>query len=595
MALDTTDNQTIVRERLALRARIASILALAFVLSVLPGVQELPPLAWGALGVGVLWVGLALVAPRGLLGRLAVVWATVAGVLTLVGILAVGPMPIPIAVAIMAFSGLVPGGTVARSIQALVWMVVLGVAAFLHGPEWGALGLVVSGLGAIGAALVASWGTHAAWGRRDTPDEAEFVERLTALEADVEHSRTRLAAQEEALVAADRLATVGRLAVGIGHEINNPLAIALTNLEYARSEGDLAVLDDVVDALHRIRNIVADLARVARPDEADEIEDLRLDQVFGRAIQLGRMGLQGAVRIEVEPLPPLGVRANAGRIEQVLVNLLVNASHAIADGCGTSVWISCRTLGQSVLLCVDDDGPGIPEDQYDVIFEPFYTSKPRGKGTGLGLAISRAYIRAMSGDLTADRSPRGGARFIIRLQRSGPGVDLTPIPLLEVEPAAAEEPVVARTPGKPVLMIIDDEPALRRSLARGLRRDYEVHAASGADEAEQILDRVKVDVVLCDLVLRQEDGLEVLERLAKKDPEVLRHALIMSGEPSTGRLVSFARQNRPHMVRKPFDMAGLSRRLVAALNGHKVPVNLFISESEAKHTALSLPPWDQKV
>ncbi len=219
------------------------------------------------------------------------------------------------------------------------------------------------------------------------------------------------------LVAAERLATVGKLAAGVAHEVGNPLAGILGYLSVARSRSKSEEVNDLlgrIDAeVQRIDQIVRGLLDLGRPAKG-QLQPVALKPLVDSAVRLVSAGpdfrdVSVEVRIDGDPV----ARAESGPLSQVLLNLLLNAAQAMS-GRGTIV-VSGRVEASSVVLEVKDSGPGISAEVRDRLFEPFVSSKPAGQGTGLGLAISRHLVSAMGGALTGDNAPEGGARFTIRL------------------------------------------------------------------------------------------------------------------------------------------------------------------------------------
>jgi signal transduction histidine kinase len=243
-----------------------------------------------------------------------------------------------------------------------------------------------------------------------------------------------LADSERRRATTERLATVGRLAAGVAHEINNPLGFVKANVEFAREHlaeagqrEELAeALADAALGVERIRRIVSDLRGFARAD-SDEPCGVRVEDAVAEALRLASLRTRElSVGSDLPPgLPP--VRICRKRLVQVLVNLLVNAADAIVESEAPAArrWISISAErdGSHVVVRVDDGGPGIPEDVLAHLFEPFFTTKAPGAGTGLGLAVSREYAEAAGGGLAASNGPGGGARFELRVPylASAPG------------------------------------------------------------------------------------------------------------------------------------------------------------------------------
>ena len=215
----------------------------------------------------------------------------------------------------------------------------------------------------------------------------------------------------------ERLRSLGLLTAGVAHEINNPLEGITNYLKLLRrpdaAEADrVRYVDRVQHGFTRIQQIVGDLLRFARPRIGDGQADLR--EVIRRAVSVAQYSqpMKG-VEVDVdEPSGPVVVFGDAGRLEQVLLNLLLNAGRAMA-GTGR-VQVLVEQNPTDVLVRVRDEGSGIPEEDLGRIFDPFFT---RSEGTGLGLAVSYGLVRAHGGSLTAANRPEGGAEFVIRLPR----------------------------------------------------------------------------------------------------------------------------------------------------------------------------------
>ena len=240
-----------------------------------------------------------------------------------------------------------------------------------------------------------------------------------------EHALSLLAQSEKARASQERYASIGRLAAGVGHEINNPLAFVKSNLKYlaeelSNEEFDRAELTSVMTetqiGIERITRIVADLKTLSR-ESRDVAEPLDIRALVAEAVRVGSVRLDAVATVEVDVQNPARpVVGNSGRVVQVLLNLLVNAADALADRASArKVKISSESSDGRYCVHVDDNGSGVAEDLRERIFEPFFTCKPVGGGTGLGLAVSRSYLEQFGGGLTLGTSPLGGARFTLAL------------------------------------------------------------------------------------------------------------------------------------------------------------------------------------
>ncbi len=235
-------------------------------------------------------------------------------------------------------------------------------------------------------------------------------------------ARTRAGLDElqSSLVASDRLATVGKLAAGVAHEVGNPLSGLLGYLSIleglVHDQPEARDLVQRADAeVGRIDGVVRSLLELGRPARgtADACD---VCPIIASTVRLLSSGSDwSGIQVHVETPPTLVVECEAGPLAQVLVNLLLNAAQAMG-GQGT---ITVRATVEEGAGCIAilDDGPGLSAEVEARLFELFFTTKPAGKGTGLGLAVSRHLLRQVGGDLeAANRSPRG-ARFTIRLPR----------------------------------------------------------------------------------------------------------------------------------------------------------------------------------
>jgi two-component system sensor histidine kinase PilS (NtrC family) len=230
---------------------------------------------------------------------------------------------------------------------------------------------------------------------------------------------TRIADMEEQLRRSERLGAVGQLAAGLAHEIRNPLASLSGAVELlsadlrAEDDGSRRLAEIVRCETARLNRLVTDFLTYARPGPG-ELERVELAGLFRELEELWRSGEQGNVALRMETPSGIAVRANPDQLRQVLWNLLRNAAEAEPVDAG--VRVSAEPVGvdgERVEICVEDRGSGIPADELERVFEPFYTTKP--KGTGLGLATVHRIIEAHGGSLAIDSVPGRGTRVRFRL------------------------------------------------------------------------------------------------------------------------------------------------------------------------------------
>jgi C4-dicarboxylate-specific signal transduction histidine kinase len=246
---------------------------------------------------------------------------------------------------------------------------------------------------------------------------------LQARLAELERTTTELRAAQQSLVRSEKLASVGRLAAGVAHEIGNPLAAILGliellrqgGLEPAEQEEFLRRAQSETERIHKIIRGLLDFARQGAPQPAP---DARADlaEVVEDAVALiaPQKDLSG-VDIERRLAEVPAVRGAKDELTQLVLNLLLNAADAIQNAGSIRIEVAPSEDGREVILVVADSGPGIAPEVAGKLFEPFVTTKPPGQGTGLGLAVCHTIVERVGGKITAGNAPEGGARFEVRL------------------------------------------------------------------------------------------------------------------------------------------------------------------------------------
>lgn len=258
--------------------------------------------------------------------------------------------------------------------------------------------------------------------------KAWSAEKEVLLERSRREALEKLAESERRRAQSEKLATIGQLAAGVAHELNNPIAYVRSNLDFIEREvlstsgGGRAELrdafQDVSSGMERIGQIVSDLRCFSRVDVLEEPSHCSLSEVVKEAARLASVRLKNVARLQVEvpeELPEIHVVRR--RLAQVILNLLVNASDALESHRRreNEVRVLARVDGAAVQLLIEDNGPGFPAEVLPRLFEPFFTTKGPEKGTGLGLMLSREYVEQCGGTLTAMNREEGGARLCIML------------------------------------------------------------------------------------------------------------------------------------------------------------------------------------
>jgi len=389
-------------------------------------------------------------------------------------------------------------------------------------------------------------------------------------QADAERERLR-----RELSHSEKMTAVGQLVSGVAHELNNPLAAILSFAEELRESGAPSS-PEAVEIIHqqalRARAIVRDLLSVVRKGEERKRERVPLGDLIERSAQPLRRRLEdlgtrftvdapaGLPALEVDPLG----------IDQVIANLVVNAAQAA--GPGGRVRLSAASDGGGCEIRVEDDGAGIAPHVMPRLFEPFFSTKPPGQGTGLGLSVSRGIVEHHGGTVTAANREGGGACFVVRLPR--PAREIVAQPAAAAAPAAERPAAPPRNPALEGsgrrLLIVDDEPAIRRALKRWFeRRGWTADEASDGQAAlERLLDGGgEYALIISDLKMPGLSGIELHRRLRAERPHLLRRLLFSTGDLASPEAARFLGETSCPVLEKPFEfevLAATAARLCAA-------------------------------
>jgi signal transduction histidine kinase len=366
------------------------------------------------------------------------------------------------------------------------------------------------------------------------------------------------------LAQTDRLTSLGTLAAGVAHELNNPLAYMLLNLDYlsaqlpksfASDHPELSgALDHVRHGAERIRDIVGGLKTFSRP-ESERVSALDVTQVLEATLSMVAHELRHRGRIVKELTPTPRVCGNEAKLGQVFLNLVMNAVQALPERQteDNEIRVVVRPgAADRVVVEVRDNGGGIDPDVLGRIFEPFFTTKPVGIGTGLGLAICHGIVTSMGGTISVESDVGQGSAFIVDLPAATPTL------------AAAESSRVhdadEGAPGARGrrILIVEDEAIVCSSLRRLLSKEGDVVAATSAREAlARIEAGARFDVILCDVLMPEMDGCAVYEEIQRIDWEQAQHVVFMTGGAFTTRAREFLDRVPNARLSKPFDVNAL--------------------------------------
>jgi nitrogen-specific signal transduction histidine kinase/CheY-like chemotaxis protein len=378
----------------------------------------------------------------------------------------------------------------------------------------------------------------------------------------------------------ERMASLGTLAAGVAHEINNPLSYVLGSLDVGLRElgdlrellrgrsGELAHISDAVAALdsaregaERVRHIVRDLMDFSRAgSHGGEFVDI--EAVLDATIRVAWNEIRHRARLVKRYAGLPLVCGDEARLGQVFLNLIVNAAQAIeGEPADNEIVVSTRREGGSAVIEVSDTGSGIAEAQLPRVFEAFFTTKGSGSGVGLGLSICRGILASLGGEISVSSEPMRGTTFKVVL------------PFAPEESAArravAEPPPEEGESERSRILIIDDEPLLGQTLLYAFKGRHDVSiCTSGRDGLKRLsTDASSFDLVLCDLMMPDVSGSAVYENLKEAHPELLSRFVFMTGGAFTDRARDFMAQYPGEQLEKPFNIADvekLLRRMTAA-------------------------------
>ncbi|MEO6602117.1 MAG: ATP-binding protein [Polyangiaceae bacterium] len=396
--------------------------------------------------------------------------------------------------------------------------------------------------------------------------------------------QTEARKQRAASAQTERLASMGLLAASMGHEINNPLAYVLSNLEdlvqllpklaavAARCSGGLRMAvgqaafaaivgedsalveppalqefalraNDALGGARRITQISKALGTFARAESTDLCK-VELQRAIESAIAMSSNEIRFRAKLVLDFQPVPSVWASEGKLSQVFLNLLVNAAHAMSEAEGNTITIRTWAEKDSVCAAIEDTGAGITPENMVHIFDPFFSTKRIGAGSGLGLSICRNIITEFGGEIRAESEAGEGSRFVVRLPAWTEATALH-----SVAPTFAA-PALSALHGR--VLIIDDEAPLRVVMQRLLVGHVVVSASSGK-AALAILERDRAfDLILCDLMMPGVTGMDVHQWLVSRDPALAAKVVFITGGAFGPTAAAYLNEAGNIKIDKPF-------------------------------------------
>jgi len=368
---------------------------------------------------------------------------------------------------------------------------------------------------------------------------------------------------QDQLARSEHMASLGLMAAGVAHEINNPLSYILSNLSFAAEraidhESRLA-LREALEGAGRVRDIVRDLKTLSRLESEDELKPVDARNAVDAALKLAFEEVSHRAKIQRHFSEVPQVLGDETRLVQVMLNLVTNAAQSIAPGAPDDNQISVEVKlaengADEVVIVVSDTGAGISPAHLPKVFEPFFTTKPAGEGTGLGLSICHRLVHGMGGHIHVSSQEGKGSRFSIFLCVAAPYGDLD---------APASDPVPSSL-RRLRLLIVDDEMMVARAAQRVFEGQFKVDIALDGKAALEKLSQMEYDVVLCDVMMPGLSGLDVYRQIRLENEALAARFVFATGGLFNQELSDSVRRLSNMIVEKPFDAKALRQVIEAA-------------------------------
>jgi len=396
-----------------------------------------------------------------------------------------------------------------------------------------------------------------------TLEKAKLYENLEKTTEDLTHTLWKNRKMSLQQLQTERLAAVGQLAAGAAHEINNPLAIISARAQLLqlkekdeKKQKELSLISQQIDRISKILSNLMDFARPRPP----ELHKINVHKIIDKVLDLLDSELKRHnIQVNKVYTPDLNIiKADPGQLEQVFLNLLINAQHAMEHKGGT-ITVSTENSKdlQNVIIRFQDEGEGISSEHLKKIFDPFYTTKEEGKGTGLGLSTSNGIINNHCGRMYMSSEPKQGTRVEIML----------PVDIDQLKPTPAAQPPLSVKADQtlPRILVVDDEEHIRDILKETLEsEDMKVDTAENGEKGLEKLYRHDYDLLLLDIKMPLRDGLSLLREIRKVNGYL--PVIVITGMASHEEMQEALEQGNCHCMRKPFHIKTLLSSINDLLN-----------------------------
>ncbi|WP_031385556.1 HDOD domain-containing protein [Desulfonatronum thiodismutans] len=390
---------------------------------------------------------------------------------------------------------------------------------------------------------------------RSSLENVLLFESLQCKKEDLAQALWRTEQINHQLIQTERLAAVGQLAAGAAHEINNPLAIISARAQLLelkeqdeKRKQELALISVQIERISKILTNLMDFARPAPPN----LQKINIHLVLDRVLELVATNFRKykitLVKQYDDRIVP--IKADPNQLEQVFLNLIINAQHAMEEKGGQlTVVTEFLANQQAVLIRIQDQGVGIARENLKKIFDPFFSTKAEGKGTGLGLSTSLGIINNHFGKIDIDSTPGKGTTFSVELP-----VDISALRPMQSEACTSSATSLGL---RPRILVVDDEEHIRDVLKETLENEgFEVMTANNGNMGRDMLEAERFDLLLLDIKMPYRDGLSLLRELRASPTNAGLQVLVITGTASPDEMGEIANHSCK-CLRKPFHIKKL--------------------------------------